>query len=90
MPAQAAKVAAAELRKILTQVKFPPSPPNLVIDSGTFDDAAIFKINDDLALVQTLDFFTPIVDTPRTFGKNSKLILQNFISFFEKIENQIF
>lgn len=35
----------------------------------TSDDAAVYKINDNLALIQTLDFFTPIVDDPYTFGK---------------------
>jgi len=65
----AAKVAATELRKILAQVRFPKSPEELLIGTGTFDDAAIYKVNDDLALVQTLDFFTPIVDTPRAFGR---------------------
>lgn len=65
----AAKVAAAELRKILAQVKFPPAPPELMIDSGTFDDAAVYRISPELALVQTLDFFTPIVDSPRVFGQ---------------------
>ncbi len=65
----AAKVAAAELRKILAQVKFPPAPRELMIDSGTFDDAAIYRLNSQLALVQTLDFFTPIVDTPKLFGR---------------------
>lgn len=65
----AAKVAAHELRALLNQVKFPPKDPRVRVDGGTFDDAAIFEINDDLALVQTLDFFTPIVDSPRTFGR---------------------
>jgi selenide,water dikinase len=65
----AAKVAAAELRKILAQVQFPPSPEALMIGAGTFDDAAVYKINAELALVQTLDFFTPIVDTPHLFGR---------------------
>lgn len=65
----AAKVAAVELRKILAQVTFPPAPKELLIGSGTFDDAAIYKIDSGLALVQTLDFFTPIVDTPRLFGR---------------------
>lgn len=65
----AAKVAASELRKILTQVRFPPAHPELLVDGGLFDDAAIYKINDDVALVQTLDFFTPIVDTPKLFGR---------------------
>ncbi len=65
----AAKVAATELKKILHQVTFPPRPPELLIGSDTFDDAAIFLVQPDLALVQTLDFFTPIVDTPELFGK---------------------
>jgi selenide,water dikinase len=65
----AAKVAALELRKILEQVRFPPAPPELMVDSSTFDDAAIFRISEEQALVQTLDFFTPIVDTPKLFGR---------------------
>ena len=65
----AAKVAASELRKILSQVKFPPNHPELMVDGGLFDDAAIYKVNDTTALVQTLDFFTPILDTPKLFGE---------------------
>lgn len=64
----AAKIAATELRRILGQVQFPPAHPELLVDGGLFDDAAIYKVTDDVALVQTLDFFTPIVDTPRMFG----------------------
>lgn len=65
----AAKVAASELRKILAQVQFPPSHKELMVDGGLFDDAAIYKVTNDIALVQTLDFFTPILDTPRFFGE---------------------
>ena len=73
----AAKVAASELRKILAQVRFPPRDENLLVDGDLFDDAAIYKVprhlepfpNQELALVQTLDFFTPIVDTPYVFGQ---------------------
>ncbi len=65
----AAKVAALELRRILAQVRFPPAPPELLIGTGTFDDAAVYKISADQALVQTLDFFTPIVDSPWQFGR---------------------
>lgn len=64
----AAKVAASELRKILGEVRFPPRPGELLIDGSLFDDAAIYAVSPELALVQTVDFFTPIVDTPRTFG----------------------
>lgn len=41
----------------------------LLVGLDTSDDAAVFKINDDLALIQTLDFFTPVVDDPYTFGQ---------------------
>ena len=64
----AAKLAASDLRRILGQVRFPPRPEALLVDGGLFDDAAIYKISKDIALVQTLDFFTPIVDTAKTFG----------------------
>lgn len=64
----AAKVAASELRKILASVRFPPAPPELLIDGRHFDDASVHRLTSDMALVSTLDFFTPIVDTPRTFG----------------------
>lgn len=65
----AAKVAAAELREILKSVSFPKSPPELLVGTDTFDDAAIYQLTPDLAMVQTLDFFTPIVDSPKWFGR---------------------
>ncbi len=42
---------------------------NLLIGSASADDAAVYRLRDDLALVQTLDFFTPIVDDPYLFGQ---------------------
>lgn len=42
--------------------------PNVLVGFDTADDAGVYLINDDLALVQTVDFFTPIVDDPWTFG----------------------
>ena len=42
--------------------------PNVLVGFDTADDAGVFLINADLALVQTVDFFTPIVDDPLTFG----------------------
>ncbi|MEK6628659.1 MAG: selenide, water dikinase SelD [Bdellovibrionota bacterium] len=65
----AAKVAAKELRQILAQVNFPPKSQDVIIDGHLMDDAAIIKVSESLALVQTLDFFTPIVDTPYVFGQ---------------------
>lgn len=43
--------------------------PDLLIGSASSDDAAVYRLRDDLALVQTLDFFTPIVDDPYLFGQ---------------------
>ncbi|HXH76221.1 MAG TPA: selenide, water dikinase SelD [Bacteriovoracaceae bacterium] len=64
----AAKVPAIILREILNGLTFPPKIPGLLVDGSDFDDAAILAINDEISLVQTLDFFTPIVDLPRDFG----------------------
>lgn len=46
----------------------PITDPNVLVGSATADDAAIYKLSDDLALVFTTDFFTPIVDRPYDFG----------------------
>jgi selenide,water dikinase len=46
-----------------------PSHPNLLVGIDTRDDAGIFKLNEDMALIQTLDFFTPMVDEPFVFGQ---------------------
>jgi selenide,water dikinase len=43
--------------------------PRLLVGRETFDDAGVFVLSDDLALVQTVDFFAPIVDDPYTFGQ---------------------
>jgi len=43
--------------------------PRLLIGSATADDAGVVRVRDDLALVQTVDFFTPIVDDPYDFGR---------------------
>lgn len=65
----AAKVAASELKNILSLVDFPPPRPELKIGSETFDDAAIYQLSTTKSLVSTLDFFTPIVDSPILFGQ---------------------
>jgi selenide, water dikinase len=43
--------------------------PNVLVGNATADDAGVYRLNDDLALVLTVDFFTPIVDDPRSFGR---------------------
>ncbi len=45
------------------------SDPRLLVGRETFDDAGVFRMSDDLALVQTVDFFAPIVDDPFDFGQ---------------------
>ena len=41
----------------------------MIVGIETSDDAAIYKVTDDIAMIQTVDFFTPIVDDPYTFGQ---------------------
>lgn len=50
-----------------------PGDPNLIVGFETADDAGVYRLRDDLALVQTLDFFTPIVDDPYDFGRIAAL-----------------
>lgn len=46
----------------------PVKDPDLLVGSSTCDDAAVFRLKDDMAIVQTVDYFTPVVDDPYTFG----------------------
>lgn len=63
-----AKVGAGVLAKILSDLPV-LRDENLLVGFDKSDDAAVYRIADDLALVQTLDFFPPIADDPFTFGK---------------------
>ncbi len=56
------------LAQVLRSLKLPTSP-NLLIGLDVKDDAAVYQIAPDQALVQTVDFFPPIVDDPYTFGQ---------------------
>ena len=47
----------------------PETDPRLLVGADTADDAGVYQISDDLALIQTLDFFTPIVNDPYLFGQ---------------------
>ena len=53
--------------QVLHQVPMLPDP-RVIVGSSAADDAAIYKISNDLAVVQTVDYFTPIVDDPYIFG----------------------
>ena len=50
-----------------------PFDPNLLVGFDKADDAGVYRLRDDLALVQTLDFFTPIVDDPFDYGRIAAL-----------------
>ena len=65
----AAKISAQELKNILSSVDFPPPRSELKISGACFDDAAIYQISQTQSLVKTIDFFTPIVDSPSLFGQ---------------------
>jgi selenide,water dikinase len=62
------KLPAAALLPIVRQLPA-STDERLLVGSDTADDAAVFRISDDLALIQTIDFFTPIVDDPYDFGR---------------------
>ena len=64
----AAKVGPGTLAGVLGNLpKF--CDPDLLVGTDTSDDAAVYKISEDLALIQTLDFFTPVADDPYDFGQ---------------------
>jgi selenide,water dikinase len=62
------KLPAADLHRLVRRLPAPADPRVLVGSAGA-DDAGVFALRDDLALVQTVDFFTPIVDDPYLFGR---------------------
>lgn len=63
-----AKLGPAVLERVLSQLPR-PTDPALLIGSESSDDAAVYQLTDDLAMVQTLDFFPPMVEDPYLFGQ---------------------
>jgi selenide, water dikinase len=63
-----AKLPAGQLREALSGLPATPHP-NLLVNIDTHDDAGVFKINDETALIQTTDFFTPVCSDPYEFGQ---------------------
>jgi selenide, water dikinase len=63
------KIAPGLLTEILSRAPQGLVPPELMVGMETSDDAAVYRLNDTQALVATTDFFTPIVDDPRDFGR---------------------
>lgn len=62
-----AKVGAGELARLFEGFE-QPRDPNLLVGFDRADDAAVYRVSDDVAMVQTLDFFPPIADDPFVFG----------------------
>jgi selenide, water dikinase len=62
------KLPAAELLPLLGELPA-QGDERLLVGAATSDDAAVFRVREDLALVQTIDFFTPLVDDPYDFGR---------------------
>ena len=63
------KLAPNVLADILSDMPLAVGDANLLVDAAKSDDAAVYRVNDETALVATTDFFTPIVDDPFTFGQ---------------------
>jgi len=63
------KIAPGVLAEILKKSSGFPVPPQLMVGIETADDAAVYKLNDEQALIATTDFFMPIVDDPFDFGR---------------------
>lgn len=63
-----AKLAPSDLAQVLSKLP-KQSNENVIVGFETADDAGVFRLTDDTALVQTLDFFTPVADDPETYGR---------------------
>jgi selenide,water dikinase len=63
------KLSPAVLRELLAELPAAQSFPNLLVGIETGDDAAVYRLNDEQAVVATTDFFMPIVDDPFDFGR---------------------
>ncbi len=63
-----AKLAPSDLAQVLS--KLPKQDgTNVIVGFENSDDAGVFRLTDDTALVQTVDFFTPVADDPETYGR---------------------
>lgn len=64
-----AKLGAGVLSHILEKLPRGEKDPDLLVGYDSRDDAAVYRITEDIALVQTVDFFPPMVEDPYTFGQ---------------------
>jgi selenide,water dikinase len=63
-----AKLAPSDLAQVLSKLP-PQDSKNVIVGFENSDDAGVFRLTDDIALVQTLDFFTPVADDPQIYGR---------------------
>lgn len=63
------KIGPADLREVISSIPVAERHPDLIVGIETSDDAGVYRLNDETAMVQTVDFFTPIVDDPYSFGQ---------------------
>ena len=63
-----AKLAPSDLAQVLSKLPVQKNE-NVIVGFETSDDAGVFRLTDDTALVQTLDFFTPVADDPEAYGR---------------------
>ncbi|MDM7923821.1 MAG: selenide, water dikinase SelD [Pyrinomonadaceae bacterium] len=63
-----AKLAPGDLAQVLSKLPIQPSE-NVIVGFDNSDDAGVFRLSDDVALVQTVDFFTPVADDPEVYGQ---------------------
>lgn len=63
-----AKLAPGDLAQVLSKLPLQPSE-NVIVGFDNSDDAGVFRLSDDVALVQTVDFFTPVADDPEVYGQ---------------------
>ncbi len=64
-----AKLAPHDLAQVLSELPPQPVNENVLVGYENADDAGVFRLRDDVALVQTVDFFTPIADDPEVYGR---------------------
>jgi len=64
-----AKLAPSDLAQVLSKLPKQDFTKDVLVGFETSDDAGVFRISDELALVQTVDFFTPVADDPEIYGE---------------------
>ncbi len=74
-----AKLAPRDLAQVLSKLPSQKFSTDVLVGFETSDDAGVFKLSDEIALVQTVDFFTPIADEPEIYGRVAAINSMNDI-----------